>query len=925
MYDWKSLLRAPFTSGRLGASNHRFGMRTSRNQVSTRNRLRRVTVGMVLILIPVLLLVHVPADTASAQTLRVAVAPFSVYSKEDLSYLSQGIQEMINTQLLQRGVDVVPEADVKKALRGTRPARLDEAKARGLAKAMKADYIIYGSLTTVGQRISLDARMVDAMGLKPTATIFLQDEGIENLASAVEKLARAVSQRVSGGTRVAGIRVDGNKRIEDDAVLRVIQTREGDIYSANLVSADLKRIYKMNYFEDVKVDVKDTPQGKVITFIVEEKSVVAQIDFSGNRKLETEDLTDALGYSAFTIMDLRKIKESIESLKAAYREKGYYKAEIDYEIKTLGPKRVAVHYHIKEGKRLYVRRIEFEGNKAVDDGDLEDEMETSTKHIFYWLTDAGILKQEDLDEDVEKIASYYYDHGFIKARVGEPQVIVEDDGLTIRIPIVEGPQYKVGKIDVTGELIAEKEVLTEDLKLEPGELYSRKTVRTDLRTLKTFYADQGYAYVVVFPQIVEQPGSRTVDVIYKITKGHLVTFERISIVGNSRTRDKVIRRQLKLKEGDQFSADGLRKSNMALHRLGYFKDVQINNTKGSDDTKMNLKLEVTEQPTGAFAIGAGYSSYNNVFGSVTVSEKNLFGRGQYLALDLSFGGRATNYTLGFTEPWLFDIPLTAGFDLFNNKYEYDAYTKNTVGFALRAGYPIWFDFQLSGRYMYESIEIDDVDPDASQVIKDLEGRDITSSLTLQLRRDTRDAVFNPTVGSENTLWIVHAGGLLGGTNHFTKYILDSGWFFPTPVENWTLFLRGKAGLATENKEDGLPVYERFFLGGMNSIRGYDWFSISPVDPATGDRIGGDKMALFNVELIFPVAKEAGLMGVIFYDQGDAWTDNSRFDFGDMPKSYGAGIRYYSPIGPLRLEYGRAINPGPDDPKENWEFSVGTFF
>lgn len=862
---------------------------------------------------------------ASAKASRVAVAPFVVQSQEDINYLSEGFQDMLISQLQQKGFEVLPAAELAKAMGGRKATIKDEAQARTLGRTLKLDYVLFGSLTKVGKQVSVDVQYVDVAGINRTASLVAQEEGLEKLTAAAEKIARQVSGPTTGGDRVAKVVVEGHKRIEADAVKRVLQTQPGEIFSEQKVSEDLRRVFEMNFFDDVRVDVESSPEGKIVKFIVDEKPAVIQIDFVGNMMMEREDLMGALGYHLYAIMDAQLMADSIQGLQKLYKQKGYYSADIKYTTESLGPKTVAVKYTIDEGSRKYVKTIEFMGNQEFSSRELRGQMQTKEKWLFSWITDAGILKQEELKEDVTRLMNFYLNNGFIKAKVGDPDVIVEDDGLIVRVSVEEGPQFKVGRVSVSGDLIFPEENVLAKVKITKEKVYNMEVARKDLKIIRDMYADQGYAYNVVTPRMTEHLETKTVDVNFVVEKKNLVSFERIDIVGNEKTKDKVIRRELKIVEGEQFSGQAMRRSMSGLHRTGYFEDVQLNTSDGSTEDKMNVKVELKERPTGAFSVGAGYSSYNSVFGLVRISQDNLFGTGRKLSLQASVGGRADEYIFSFTEPWLFDMPLVAGFDVFYKTDRLPLYNKYTQGFALRGGYPVFEEVRLSARYLYQKVDITNVDQYAAQVIRDMQGWSTSSAVSAQLRRDTRDRLFNPTQGSDNSLTVTQSGGILGGNVHFTEYVVDSGWFIPTWWENWTFFVRGKAGLLVENKANGLPVYEKYFLGGMNSIRGYKNWSISPTDPVTGTTIGGEKMVQFNMEFIFPLFKEAGMMGVVFYDMGNVYANSDGWNLGDLRRSYGGGIRYYSPMGPLRLEYGRVLDRRPGDPEGQWEFSVGTFF
>ncbi|MFH1136765.1 MAG: outer membrane protein assembly factor BamA [Pseudomonadota bacterium] len=862
----------------------------------------------------------VPAQTGP----KVGVAPFNILAQGDLSYLSQGVQELLGSHLLQRGLDVFSSEGLNTALKSFPAGPMDEQKARDLARALNLDFMIFGTLTQTGAKITIDSRLVEIAGSGQMEPALARVEGLDNLMSATEALSRDLAAKILGGNNIARIAFSGNKRIEADAVRRVINSKEGDIFNEFVVSEDLKKVYQMNYFDDVQVDVVDSPQGKVITFIVEEKPMVAKIEFEGAKRLEPKDLLEVLGYKQYSIVDSGKLKDSIDLLKAKYREKGHYKAEISYRLEPAGLQQVTVVYAIKENDRFYVRDIVFTGNKAFTDKELRKEMDTSLWNWFWWLTEDGILKESKLKNDVAKLSGFYYNNGYIRAKIGTPDVVTTDDGLRITIPVEEGPQFKVGRVNISGELIGTRENLFKKLESKEGDIYSRDKVRKDVQTLTNYCADFGYAFADVQPLTEEREDVLTVDLTYDIQKKNLVYFERINIVGNTKTRDKVIRRELRVVEGKLFTAKGMRLSTTNLHRLGFFEDVKLGHSQGSTPDKMNLDVEVKERATGAFAVGAGYSSFNSVFGTVRVSEENLFGRGQQVQLAASAGAKSTEYTLGFTEPWLFDIPLEAGFDLYDRKVEYDAYDKRTLGGDIRFGYPLMDYVRAAVRYLYEENRITDVAWDAAYQLRELRGLSTTSAVKLALRRDNRNQAFNPTAGTDSTISVEHAGGPLAGTNNFTRYIADSGTFISLGFWDLVFFTRGQVGYVVKGPAGKLPAYEKFYLGGINSMRGFDWGSISPEDPLTGDKIGGEKMALANMELIFPLFKSIGLLGVIFFDQGNVWAKNDFMDMTKLKRSAGGGIRYYSPFGPLRLEYGRVIHPV-DDERDNWEFSVGTFF
>ncbi|MBW2092318.1 MAG: outer membrane protein assembly factor BamA [Deltaproteobacteria bacterium] len=872
------------------------------------------------------LLLLLPGLAHATKTVRVGVLPFTVYGKEDLNFLRTGIQEMLNNQFLDHGVNAVSKADVQRVLGARAFTEVSEQSAREFGRALDVDYIIYGSLTKIGRSISVDARIVDTFGLKRTTAVFVQGEGLENLVNLIKDLAVKATFKVTERQQLIKIIISGNKRIETDAIKTVLKSQEGDIFSKEKISQDLKNIYAMNYFEDVKVEVEDSEDGKIVHFIVDEKPSIRLIEFKGNRNLKEEDLSEVVGYALYSILDTKKIIDSVENINELYREKGYYNAKVAYEIDNIGPKMVAIRYTIKEGGRVYIKKIEFIGNENISRKKLLKILKTKEKGFWSWIADKGILKKDELKEDTSKLLTHYQNNGYLKVQVADPIVEVEKDGIVVTFRINEGPQYKVGQVSFSGDLIETEEKLFSLIEIHKQPFFNREIVQKDIQKINSVYTSHGYAYAAVSPMLREHEDTFKVDIDFKITKNRLVYIERIEIVGNSKTRDKVIRREFKINEGDLFSTEGLRKSAMNLNRLGYFSDVRFSQAKGSADDKLNIKVEVVEQPTGAFSIGAGYSSYNKVFGVFQISQNNFRGKGQRIQFQGNIGARSSEYMISFIEPWLWDIPLLAGFDVYNQTREYYDYDKDATGGIVRLGYPIMDYVRLSGRYKYEDADIKNITEGASMKLEAMEGNWKTSSIAATIRRDTRNRFFNPTSGSDNSLTVEYAGGLLGGTSYFTKYILNSGWFFPLPWgDEHVFFVRGKLGYIQERSGGRVPIFEKFVLGGINSLRGFNWGAIGPQDPDTGTVLGGSKMILFNLEYIFPLIKDAGLMGVIFFDTGNAFDFDESIDLGNLRKSAGAGLRFYSPLGPLRLEWGYVLDPKPGEKRSTWEFTIGTFF
>ena len=873
-------------------------------------------IGLLMIVITSLL-----ADPAGSQeSLRVVVLPFDVYSQEDLSYMGVEIPGVILKQLSEDGAKVV---DVNTAAgllskEGTRTP--DEFRRIGIQTG--ADYVVWGSLTWVGTKFSLDAKMIEAIGERSPETFFTEGDGIENLFGTVKDLSRDIGLRIFKWKKIVAIRVDGNNRIEADAIRKQIQTKPGDLFQAGNLSNDLKSIYSMGYFDDVRILAEDDPGGKVITFKVKEKATIRYIRVSGNRVYEDEKIKENLTVKTGSILNVFKIQNNIERIGALYRDKNYHNIRVTYDIQQRDNNQADLTFVIEEGVKLRIEKITFDGNNAYSQKELKGLMQTSEKGFFFWLTSSGELNKENLNQDVAKLAAFYHNKGYVDAKIGEPLVEFKDTWIEVTIRIEEGARYSVGTVDLGGELIMPKEELLKKIKIINEKFYSREIIRNDVLNLTDLYSDEGYAYADVALAVDKNPEKLVVNITFQISKGKQVYFERILIGGNTKTRDKVIRRELKVYEQELFSGSRLKQGVRNLYRLEYFEEVKVASSKGSSDDSMLLKIDVVEKPTGAFTFGGGYSTIQNFFIMGSISQRNFLGRGQTIQLKGEIGGTSTQYTLSFTEPWLFDIPLSAGFDVYNWTYDYDTYEKESWGGAIKFSYPVFNFTRVGITYGYDRADIRDITEDAADSVKELEGINTTSSITTSIKYDSRDRLFNPTEGSVHSLSYEFAG--LGGNIGFNKILAETGWYIPLfwDVVN---FLHGKTGYVTENSGMLLPDYERFYLGGMNSVRGFDWQDIHAVDE-NGDEIGGDKFVQFNFEILIPVVKKQGLVGVLFYDTGNVYGNDESMSLNGLRQSAGYGIRWFSPIGPIRLENGYIINPKEGESAGGrWEFTMGSAF
>ncbi len=849
---------------------------------------------------------------------KIVLLPFDVYSRTDAENLQNAIYKGIAGELAKaKSIQLIERSVFAKSIEGR---VIDEKLAFHVGKETGANYVIIGSLSEFGKQLSVDVRVIDVKAERTLPGIFAQGRGIESIGSISAQIRTNILIKIAADMRIAKIEFKDNRKIESSAISQVIKSARGNLFSEADLSSDIKAIYKMGYFDDVAADVVSTPEGQIITFIVKEKPLIAEIKFKGNKAIDRGEIEGALTFKVRQILNPEKIVTSIEKIKSLYDNKGYYNAEITHTVEKVREKDIRVTIDITENERLYIKTISFEGNRAFTDKELKNMMTTKEWGIFHIFTDSGLLKKDQLKQDTGKLNAFYLNHGFINAQVGDPEITYDKKGIYVKIPIVEGKQFKVGKVDITGDtLTVPTSELLNKLKINKKIFYDREAIIKDMEYLTQVCNDDGYAYADVSPRTLPQEKTQTVDVIYNIKKGNQVYFHRITITGNTKTRDKVIRRQLAIVEGDLYSSTKLKKSYTDLTRLRYFEEINFQTEKGPDETLTDVNINIKEKPTGMFSIGAGYSAVDHAMLIAQISQHNLFGRGQILSLKANLGEVSSMYELSFIEPWLFDIPLWSKFEVWNYEREYDSYDLASQGVGVTFGYPLWE--RIIGYIGYKLVtnDVTDIKPTASYYVKEQEGETTTSMLSLTLARDVTDDLMFPSKGSKITATIDYAGGILQGDTSFTRYGVRSAWFFPLPMET-VIGLYGKGGYIHANEGEEVPIYERYILGGMNSLRGLR--DVGPKDPATGDVIGGLTMLSFSFEFIFPLIKNAGMKGVLFYDTGNAW--ESGYHFNDLRQTAGVGIRWYSPIGPLRLEYGYVLDRKEDESAGRWEFSIGMF-
>lgn len=866
---------------------------------------------------------------------KVIILPFAVNAGPDLAYLEESLPKLLHDRLTAMGFEVVSEEETMRLLQEQHVEYLNLDVAKDMALLSGAGYAVYGSFSQVGETISIDTRLVDAFGIREPKPFFVVKEGVINILPAVDETAAKIQTGMQQKDRIAAIDVRGNEILDDDVVLMRLKVQPGDPYDPKVVNAELKNLYDLGYFDDIEIALEDSAEGKRLIINVKEKPLIQAISVEGAKELDADDLLAAIATKTGAVLNPRVLADDMGKIRELYRKDGFYNAKVDYKLDQADAKRARLNIVVDEGNKLYVTDIIIQGAKQLEPSELKSQLALSERGMFSWVTGSGILREEILDRDAAALEAYYGNRGFLNAKVGQPEVQYSDKGITVTFQVEEGTRYKVASVNFSGDMIAAPADLNTVVALDDlaksKEFFDRSVMRSDLQKLTEHYSNFGYAFAEADVKMARNEEDSSLDITYVMSKGTMVSINRVLIEGNSKTRDNVIRREMRLADGDLYNGSQLRRSNTRLNKLDFFETVEITPEPTGSPNALNLRVKVKEKPTGQFSAGVGYSSYSQVFFSGQVLERNLFGMGYQLGFTGTISARSADYTATFWNPHYDDTNLGMGLSLYNKMDEYSDYDKKSVGGRLLFGYPLGEYTNLSWHYRLEQYTIEDVEDDADKVIKDIEGDNWASSVYASIKRDTTDRRINPTKGTTYQFSTEYGGGVLGGDDDFIKYIADTNHYYPIFLET-IIHLHAQAGYIMENGSEEIPPFERFYLGGMNSVRGYEERTISPryddKDASEGydegDEKGGNKSFFFNAEYLVPIHKEMGILGLVFFDTGNAWDDDETADF-DLYSSVGAGVRWYSPLGPLRLEYGYPLDEIDNERKGRVEFSVGQFF
>ena len=728
--------------------------------------------------------------------------------------------------------------------------------------------------------------------------------------------------------RIDRIEVKGIKKVEKEAIIERLSVKKGQVLDNYKLRKDLQRIYGLKYFEWIEAHHIKRAKLNILQFRIKEKPIISSIIFKGNSKIDDDDLKSSMKSKDFTILDISTIKSDVSSILKEYEKKGFYLAKVSYQIEKAKGSNVNVIFKIKEFDKTRVKKIIFLGNKTFPDQDLKRIMEIREEGLFSFMTGSGNFKEFNFQTDVERIKYFYKTKGYLQVNIGLPEITISEDKkwVFITLRINEGPHFEVNEIYFNGEVLFSESELHEKIRLKTGSSYSEALLRQDIQMLTEMYQDKGFAFANVLRTLHVIPGENKVDVEFSFEKGKIAYFGKITVKGNTKTRDKVIRRELLIREGEKFSGSKLRRSKENVNRLGFFEpNSVIFNTispKG-EDSVLDVEIQLKERNTGQISLGSGYSTASGFFLNASISQNNFRGLGQNLSFSLTLSENTRNFNLGFTEPYLFDTKWTAGGDIFKTENSAsDAFSYKKNGFDLRVGYPIYEYTRLYGTYKFEETKIS-AKTDLT-VDEDLENG-IASSVKLTLVQDRRNNKFEPSKGYFLSLGSEYAG--LGFDKKWWKNELDLR-FFRSLWRNLVLRTRLFGSKLEMINRQPIPRSERFALGGSRNLRGFKYEAIGPkemiiLDDGTEREFNtrGLFATFSTIELEHPLAREAGLKWVVFIDAGHAG-DFSSFKW---YKDYGFGFRWFSPIGVLRFEFGYPFGGQDQGEGSQFHFDIGQLF
>ncbi len=739
------------------------------------------------------------------------------------------------------------------------------------------------------------------------------------------------------GKLVKSIDIQGNKSIGIATILTKIKTRVGQEYRQNVISDDLKRLYNTGYFSDVRVDRKEEGDGLKVIIFVEEKSIIDVITFSKIKYFNKRVLLSKIKTQVGKFLDKKALNDDVATIEEMYQKKGLSQVKVDVEsVVDATTNKASLHFLIREGFRVKVHKISILGSKVYRAGQVIKVMKSRSN----WIFNSGFLKEDVLTEDMDRIQAFYEKNGYIDAKATY-QIVERKQGIVdVDVTVVEGKRYYVGDIQVKGAaVISEPEILLSMKDIKKGKIFSKQKLADDVANIKSMYFDKGYIFAKVNESTSLNNETGQVDLKLDVEEGGIAYINKIRVQGNTQTRDIVVRRELRMYPGDQFDGVKMRRSKERLNNLGYFDEVGFDIQDTNEPQKKDLVVDVKEAKTGSFSFGGGYSTVDQLIGFVELEQRNfdfanwpsLTGGGQQVSARLEAGSSHNNAIVSFTEPWLFDYPVSGGFDLYRTEYLREnstgyAYDQTRIGTKLRVGKEINEYLSAAGYYRIEDVKIGNFADGVSQDLIAEGGKSTLSVVGGSLTKDKRDSKITPTKGWVLTGSTDFAGGPVGGDKDFYRLETSGAYYVPFRF-NSVLEFNGRIGMVDAyGSAKKVPIFERYFGGGARSIRGYKERGVGPKDSLTDDAIGGEGLVTGTVEYTIPLIDV--IKFATFFDTGNVTAKYGDILSQSFNSGVGIGFRVKTPIGPMNLDYGVPLNKLPGQDKRGtgrFYFSVSRGF
>ncbi len=732
---------------------------------------------------------------------------------------------------------------------------------------------------------------------------------------------------------VVSVEIRGNQIVSTNTILSKIRTQRGQPLQQDVVNEDIKRLYATGYFQDIKMEVEERPDGYALAIAVVEKAIIREIRIEGFSRFKEDKLRKELAVIEGQILDRKAVKQGVEAIRKLYANKGYRFVDIDSEVDVNEERKEAtVYVKITEGDKQKIKEVRFEGVTAFKSKKLQKMMKTKKA----WFIRSGVFKEEEFQKDLEKVRFLYQQEGYLDVKVQSRfEQDPKENKMIVIISVDEGPKYVTGEIKIEGNKLFPESEIWQQLEMLPGLTYSQYYLSRDIEKIREYYNDRGHIDARIIPDVKLNRESGKVDVTYRLEEGDLYFVDKVLVRGNTKTRDMVIRRELRIRPGERFDGEKIRKSKQRLENLGFFEDVTYDTQPAEEGTnRKDLIFRVKEKRTGELSFGGGVSSVDSFVGFAEISQRNFdllnfprfTGGGQSLSVRARIGTITQDYNVNFTEPYLFNKPITLSTDLFkihrdNRNVDFDE-DRLGAGFTLSR---LFKDIlRIGGGYTLERVKLDNISDDAPDTVRKFSGSNWLSRLRFLSSVDTRDNVFNPTKGTLATLNADLVGSFLGGQQDY--WIVQSSY-----TKYWTVFkkhlveFRTRLGTSKEfGDSDEVPIFDRFFAGGLGTVRGYNYRRVGPIE--SGGAVGGQTLAIMNLEYNLPIPRLDAFKAAFFIDAGHINPDSFRFSFSDFAVSVGPGIKVKTPIGPVALYYGLPIfNKDTEDRNGRIEFSLSRGF